>query len=82
MLNEETSSSLNHQILAVEARISELRKQRTEGMSRCGGMSGGVERRPVSPFGPQTTLRQCLSDKLVVEHGVVNRDTASLPFTP
>jgi len=82
MSYEASSSSLSNQILAVEARICELNKQRTEGTPRRGGMSGSVERRPVSPLDPQTTLRQRLNNKLLVESRTTNRDTASQPFVP
>jgi len=63
---EASSSSLSNQILAVEAIICEMNKQRTEGTPRRGGMSGSVERRPVSPLDPQMTLRQRLNNKLIV----------------
>jgi len=82
MSYEASSSSLSNQILAVEARICELNKRRTEGTPRRGGMSGSVELRPVSPLDPQTTLRQCLNNKLLVESRTTNRDTASQPFVP
>jgi len=36
----------------------------------------------VSPLDPQTTLRQRLSNKLLVESRTTKRDTASQPFVP
>jgi len=80
MSYEASISSLSNQILAVEARICELNKQRTEGTPRRRGMSGSVERRPVSSLDPYTTLRQRLNNKLLVESRTTNRDTASQPF--
>jgi len=77
MSYEASSSSLSNQILAVEARICELNKQHTEGMPCRGGMSGSVERRSVSPLGPQTTLRQRLNNKLFVES--IGRRIATRP---